>query len=62
MPVSHATALAEALRQAGQTCELTIYEDEGHRYVRPQNVSDLRVRAIDFLIRSLSSPADKAVR
>ena len=62
VPVSHATALAEALRQAGQTCELTIYEDEGHRYVRPQNVSDLRVRAIDFLIRSLSSAADKAVR
>ena len=62
VPVSHATALAEALRQAGETCELTIYEDEGHRYVRPQNVSDLRVRAIDFLIRSLSSAADKAVR
>ena len=53
VPVSDATALAAALWNTGQQCELTIYEDEGHRYVRPQNLADLRTRAIDFLVRSL---------
>jgi len=62
VPVGHATALAEALQRAGQSCELTIYEDEGHRYVRPQNLSDVRARATDFLIRRLRSPADTPVR
>jgi len=62
VPVSQATALAGALRSAGRVCELTIYEDEGHRYVRPQNLASLRTSAIDFLVRSLTTAADSAVR
>jgi dipeptidyl aminopeptidase/acylaminoacyl peptidase len=62
VPVSQATALAGALKGAGRDCELTIYEDEGHRYVRPQNVASLRTRAINFLLRNLSPTADPAVR
>jgi dienelactone hydrolase len=62
VPVGQATALAGALRGAGKECELTIYEDEGHRYVRPQNLADLRTRAIDFLVRSLRAAADSAIR
>jgi dipeptidyl aminopeptidase/acylaminoacyl peptidase len=54
VPVSQATALAEALKRTGRDCELIIYDDEGHRYVRPQNVASLRSRAIDFLLRNLS--------
>jgi dipeptidyl aminopeptidase/acylaminoacyl peptidase len=61
VPFSQATALASALKHAGRHCELTIFEDEGHRYVRPQNVASLRSRAIDFLLRSLSAAADSAV-
>jgi dipeptidyl aminopeptidase/acylaminoacyl peptidase len=61
VPVSQAIALAESLKRAGQDCELTIYEDEGHRYVRPQNVASLRTRAINFLLRNLSTTADPAV-
>jgi len=53
VPVGQAVALAQALQDAGGQCELTIYEDEGHRYVRPQNLADVRVRATDFLVRSL---------
>jgi dipeptidyl aminopeptidase/acylaminoacyl peptidase len=62
VPVSHATALADALKRAGRDCELTIYEDEGHGYTRPQNVASLRSRAIAFLLRNLSAAADSAVR
>jgi dienelactone hydrolase len=62
VPVSQATALAGALKRADRHCELTIFEDEGHRYVRPQNVASLRSRAIDFLLRTLSPTPDSAVR
>jgi dipeptidyl aminopeptidase/acylaminoacyl peptidase len=61
VPVSQATALADALRRAGRDCELTIFEDEGHRYVRPQNVASLRSRTIDFLVRNLNTTARSAV-
>jgi dipeptidyl aminopeptidase/acylaminoacyl peptidase len=62
VPVSHATMLAESLQRAGRDCELTIYEDEGHRFVRPQNIADLRTRTIGFLLRCHSSAPDSAVR
>lgn len=62
VPVSHATMLAESLRRAGRDCELTIYEDERHRFVRPQNISDLRARTIGFLLRCLTSAPDSAIR
>jgi dipeptidyl aminopeptidase/acylaminoacyl peptidase len=53
VPVSQATALADALQRAGRDCELTIFQDEGHRYVRPQNIASLQSRTIDFLLRTL---------
>ena len=62
VPVSHATTMAESLRRAGRDCELTIYEDEGHRYVRPQNIADLRAKVTSFLLHTLSSATDSAVR
>ena len=50
VPVSQATTLAESLRRAGQQCELIVYEDEGHRFARPQNLADMRARTISFLL------------
>lgn len=60
VPVSHAISMAEALRDAGQECELVIYENEGHRYQRTQNVAGLRARAIGFLARRLAAAVDPA--
>jgi dienelactone hydrolase len=54
VPVIHATALADAIGIAGGSCQLTIYEDEGHRFARPQNVADLRSRTLGFLRTALS--------
>jgi dienelactone hydrolase len=56
VPVIHATALADAIGLAGGRCQLTIYEDEGHRFARPQNVADLRSRTHGFLQAALSDP------
>ena len=57
VPVSHAIAVADAMRRAGRNCELTIYEDEGHRFARPQNLSDFRAKSLGFLLRSLTRDA-----
>jgi dipeptidyl aminopeptidase/acylaminoacyl peptidase len=62
VPVSQATALADALQCAGRDCELIIFQDEGHRYVRPQNIASLQSRTIDFLLRTLKTAPDSPVR
>jgi dipeptidyl aminopeptidase/acylaminoacyl peptidase len=58
VPVIHAAALAHAMRRAGRVCELTIYEDEGHRFARPQNLTDFRTNSLRFLQRSLDHALD----
>lgn len=58
VPVIHASALADAIKLAGGRCELTIYEDEGHRFARPQNLADLRSRTLGFLHAALTDVAD----
>lgn len=52
IPVSHATAFADALRRAGKRYDLTVYDDEGHWYSRPQNIADFRLRTVEFLLGS----------
>jgi dipeptidyl aminopeptidase/acylaminoacyl peptidase len=42
------------MRVTGGRCDLIIYEDEGHRLARPQNVADLRARTLRFLRAALS--------
>jgi dienelactone hydrolase len=60
VPVTHATALADGIRLAGGRCELTIYEDEGHRFTRPQNLADLRSRTLGFLRAALTDAVGAA--
>jgi acetyl esterase/lipase len=58
--VSHATGLADALRLTGNDYDLVIYEDEGHRYARPQNIADLQARSMRFLLTRLCTPVASA--
>jgi acetyl esterase/lipase len=53
VPVTHATAFAQAMRRAGGQCELTIYPDEGHRYLRPQTITDFQAKSLAFLLDGL---------
>ena len=62
VPISHATAFADALRRIGKEHQLIIYDDEGHWYSRPQNVADFRLRTVEFLLSRLSAPVDSAAR
>jgi acetyl esterase/lipase len=60
VPVSHVEALAQALDRAGRRYAVTIYEDEGHRYARPQNIADCRARCLEFLLSNLNVGSDSA--
>jgi dipeptidyl aminopeptidase/acylaminoacyl peptidase len=53
VPVSHAVMFADSLQAHGRQHELVIYEGEGHRYTRPQNVADFRARSVAFLLENL---------
>ncbi len=57
VPVSHAITFADAMRRADRVCDLTVYEDEGHRFARPQNLSDFRSKSVGFLLGSLNRDA-----
>ncbi len=58
--LSHATVFADALRLNGNEFDLVIYEDEGHRYARPQNIADLQARSMKFLVARLCAPVRSA--
>jgi dipeptidyl aminopeptidase/acylaminoacyl peptidase len=53
VPVSEAEQLAEVLARRGVSCELLIYEDEGHGLARLGNQLDAYPRAIGFLDEAL---------
>jgi dipeptidyl aminopeptidase/acylaminoacyl peptidase len=51
VPVSEAQQLVDSLKGRGVTCELLIYEDEGHGLARLANRLDAFPRAIAFIDR-----------
>jgi dipeptidyl aminopeptidase/acylaminoacyl peptidase len=53
VPVSHAVMFAESLQAHGRQRELVIYQGEGHRYTRPQNLADFQARSMRFLLDNL---------
>lgn len=53
VPVNHAVMFADALRAGRKQHELVVYEAEGHRYSRPQNVTDFEARSFEFLSDNL---------
>ena len=58
VPVGDAVTFADAMRRGGRDCDLTVYEDEGHRFARPQNLTDYRTKCLEFLLRSLNHALD----
>lgn len=49
VPVTEAEQLVASLRERGITCELAVYEDEGHGLARLENRLDAYPRAVAFL-------------
>jgi dipeptidyl aminopeptidase/acylaminoacyl peptidase len=53
VPVSHAVMFADSMQANGGQCELVVYEGEGHRFTRPQDVADFQAKSVSFLLDSL---------
>lgn len=52
-PASESLQARDALHALGKPCELVMYEDEGHVFLKKENVIDAKVRQVDFLKRLL---------
>jgi len=52
-PASESIAARDALIAQGKECELILYEDEGHGFLKTENVVDAKKRRVDFLARFL---------
>ncbi|GEM_PF-142142 len=54
-PASESTQARDLLLAQGRECELVLYEDEGHDFLKTENVVDAQQRRVDFLARVLGS-------
>jgi dipeptidyl aminopeptidase/acylaminoacyl peptidase len=52
-PASDSTAAHEALLALGKSSDLVLYPDEGHGFLKIENVVDSKKRRVDFLARAL---------
>lgn len=54
-PASESTAARDRLAALGKSCDLLLYEDEGHGFLKIENVVDSKVRRVNFLAQALES-------
>ena len=52
-PVTDSIEAHQALQSMGKTAELIIYEDEGHAFLKLENVLDSEIRRVEFLAKYL---------
>ncbi len=52
-PASESVQACEALRAAGKRCDLALYPDEGHEFLKTDNILDAERRRISFLAEAL---------
>jgi dipeptidyl aminopeptidase/acylaminoacyl peptidase len=53
-PASESQQAHDALTHQGKTCDLVLYPDEGHSFLKVENVIDAQKRRIAFLAESLA--------
>lgn len=54
-PASESTQAHEALVELGKACDLALYPDEGHSFLKIENVVDHKERLVSFLAAALDS-------
>jgi dipeptidyl aminopeptidase/acylaminoacyl peptidase len=54
-PASESIAARDALRALGKEVDFTLYPDEGHGFLKTENVVDAAVRRVSFLARALEN-------
>ncbi len=61
-PASESTQARDLLLALGRECELVLYEDEGHGFLKTDNLVDAQQRRVDFLARVLGSEQESRER
>ena len=56
-PASESVQARDRLQALGKVCELALYEDEGHSFLKIENVIDAKMRQMTFLARILDISA-----
>jgi dipeptidyl aminopeptidase/acylaminoacyl peptidase len=56
-PASESIQARDALVAQGKACDLLLYEDEGHGFLKTENVVDARRRRMAFLKQILEGEA-----
>jgi dipeptidyl aminopeptidase/acylaminoacyl peptidase len=54
-PVGESIQARDRLQELGKPCDLVLYEDEGHSFLKTKNVSDAKTRQINFLASVLEN-------
>lgn len=57
-PVSESVQAREALLKLGKEVDFALYEDEGHSFLKLENVIDAEMRRVSFLAKALESTGD----
>ena len=54
-PVSESVQARNALRSLGKPCDFVLYPDEGHVFLKIENIVDAKQRQVDFLAQVLNA-------
>jgi dipeptidyl aminopeptidase/acylaminoacyl peptidase len=54
-PISDSIQAYEALKQMGKEAELVVYEDEGHAFLKMENILDSEMHRVEFLAKHLET-------
>jgi dipeptidyl aminopeptidase/acylaminoacyl peptidase len=55
-PASESIQARDALAARGKPCDLVLYPDEGHSFLKTENVVDAEKRRVEFLAEVLKRP------
>jgi dipeptidyl aminopeptidase/acylaminoacyl peptidase len=61
-PASESTQARDELLARGKGCDFVLYEDEGHGFLKTENVVDAKLRRVAFLDRVFHSETKKVDR
>jgi dipeptidyl aminopeptidase/acylaminoacyl peptidase len=60
-PASESTQAHDTLKALGKPCELILYPDEGHSFLKTENVVDAKKHRVDFLAKALEAEGQEAI-
>ena len=57
-PAADSIDTRDKLMELGKSVELILYEDEGHAFLKPENILDSEIRRVEFLAKMFEEKVD----